>query len=109
VKKSLGDATTIIVMEELALIAGARSLYEKLGEALARKRPVVLDGSLVERSDAAVLQVLASFVAETRVSEMDIEWKEPSEALRRDARSLGLSEHLALPLPSTDSKTAIQL
>jgi ABC-type transporter Mla MlaB component len=75
-------------------ISVVRGLWAELRDLLNQQAPVRLDGSRVERADAAALQLLAAFVRDARAKGKVIQWCEISEALCRSARLLGMDKLL---------------
>ena len=82
--------TTHVALEAALGIVDARALHEKLSAVLACATPVVLDGSRVERLDAAAMQVLACFCRAARERGLAINWQSPSSGLQQAAQWLGL-------------------
>jgi anti-anti-sigma factor len=77
-------------------VANAAALKKELGKALRRKSPFDLDGSAIDRVDAAGLQILTSFIAETRRREKEVRWVAASNALKSASRISGLAANLVL-------------
>jgi anti-anti-sigma regulatory factor len=87
---------THVLLEAVLGIADAQTLYEKLSAVLAFTTPVVLDGSRVERLDAAAMQVLACFCRAARERGLAISWQSPSSGLQQAAQWLGLESILEM-------------
>ena len=83
------DATHV-TLEAVFGVTDARSLYDKLGAALAGTAPIVVDGTRVERVDAAAMQILAIFCRTARERGLALEWRKPSAGLQQAAQILGL-------------------
>lgn len=88
--------TTHVVLEAALGIRDARVLHEKLNTVLAAATAVVLDGSRVERLDAAAMQVLAGFTRAARKHGLSLSWKSPSPVLLQAARVLGFESILEM-------------
>ena len=88
--------TTHVQLEAVLGIVDARTLHEKLSTVLACATPVVLDGSRVERLDAAAMQVLACFCRAARERGLAISWQNPSSGLLQAAQWLGLESILEM-------------
>ena len=88
--------TTHVALEAALGIRDARVLHEKLGTVLAAATAIVVDGSRVERLDAAAMQVLAGFIRAARERGLALSWQTPSPALQQAARLLGLEQHLEM-------------
>ncbi len=81
---------------ETVTIRNVTAFQAELGERLDDSSPVQIDGSAVERSDTATLQLLVAFVRDLRAEGRPVEWVGCSAALRRGASSLGLEGALSL-------------
>jgi anti-anti-sigma regulatory factor len=88
--------TTHVLLEAVLGIVDAQTLHEKLSTVLACATPVVLDGSRVERLDAAAMQVLACFCRAARERGLAISWLSPSSGLQQAAQWLGLESILEM-------------
>jgi anti-anti-sigma regulatory factor len=88
--------TTHVALEAALGIRDARLLHEKLGSVLAAATAIVMDGSRVERLDAAAMQVLAGFVRTARERGLALTWQSSSPVLNQAARVLGLEPFLEL-------------
>jgi anti-anti-sigma regulatory factor len=82
------DATHVALEAALG-IQDARVLHEKLGSVLTAAKTVVVDGSRVERLDAAIMQVLAVFARSARERGLALSWRSPSPVLQQAVRVLG--------------------
>ena len=82
------NTTTLIACEEALDISMVRELYEQLQHALTARRTVVINAAHVERADTAALQMLCAFFHEAQASGVEVQWQEPSPALRHAARLL---------------------
>jgi len=81
--------TTHVALEAALGIQDARVLHEKLGSVLSTAKTVVVDGSRVERLDAAIMQVLAVFARSARERGLALSWRSPSPVLQQAVRVLG--------------------
>lgn len=88
--------TTHVALEAALSIADARKLHEKLGAVLKCATPVIIDGSRVERLDAAAMQVLACFCRTARERGLSVVWQGPSSGLQQAAHLLGLEAILEM-------------
>ena len=88
--------TTHVALEATLGIRDVRLLHEKLGSVLAAATAVVMDGSRVERLDAAAVQVLAGFVRAARERGLAFTWQGSSPVLQQAARVLGFESILEL-------------
>lgn len=88
--------TTHVVLEAALGIGDARALHEKLGAVLAAATAVVMDGSRIERLDAAAMQVLAGFARAARERGLAFTWQSPSPVLQQAARALGFESILEM-------------
>lgn len=88
--------TTHVVLEAALGIRDARQLHEKLDTVLAAATAVVLDGSRIERLDAAAMQVLAGFARAARARGLALTWQNPSPVLQQAARVLGFESVLEM-------------
>lgn len=88
--------TTHVVLEAALGIRDARVLHEKLDAALNAATAIVVDGSRVERLDAAAMQVLTGFTRAARERGLAFTWQSPSPVLQQAARVLGLEQLLEL-------------
>lgn len=82
--------TTHVALEAALGIRDARVLHERLSAALTAATAIVIDGSRIERLDAAVMQVLAGFTRTARERGLALTWHSPSPVLQQAARVLGL-------------------
>jgi len=77
-------------------IRNITAFQAELADRLDESGPVRIDGSGVERTDTATLQLLVAFVRDLRTDGRAVEWVECSAALRRAAGALGLEKALSL-------------
>lgn len=79
-------------------IAQAQTLQAQLNKALSAGKAIVIDGSQVERTDTASLQLLCAFFSTSRRSGLNVRWKRsPTSTLCEDAALLGVADELDLP------------
>jgi len=88
--------TTHVALEAALGIRDARVLHEKLNTVLAAATAIVIDGSRVERLDAAAMQVLAGFTRAARERGLALTWHSPSPVLQQAARVLGFETILGM-------------
>jgi anti-anti-sigma factor len=88
--------TTHVALEAALGIADAQTLYARLDSALTGGTPIVVDGTRVERLDAAALQVLVCFCHTARQRGLALSWQNVSPELQQAARLLGLETALQL-------------
>ena len=98
-ENTASDTTkTVINCESIVDINFAAELYQHLKAAIEHKHEEVeIHVDNVNRVDGAILQVFLAFVLEAQNTNMKVIWKGVSEAFRRAADLLNLSEHLKLP------------
>jgi len=77
-------------------IRNITAFQAELAERLDESGPVQIDGSGVERTDTATLQLLVAFIRDLRADGRAVQWVECSAVLRRAAGSLGLEKALSL-------------
>lgn len=90
-----------ITCNEVFDISTLQQLHKQLTRALAtkaKKKRVTLDGSQVERTDAAAVQLLYAFIREATSRDIEITWHEPSEPLLASIRLMGLESGMNLPI-----------
>jgi anti-anti-sigma regulatory factor len=92
---------TRIVLDERLSIAQAAVLHRSWHEALRAGAPLTVDGSGVKEIDTAVLQLLVSLWLSGRALGIDCAWQGVSEALRRTAALIGLTEALHFPVAAS--------
>ena len=88
--------TTHVVLEASLGIRDVHALHEKLSSVVVSTTAVVLDGSRVERLDAAIMQVLAAFTRAIRDHGRTLTWRSPSPVLQQAARVLGFESILEM-------------
>lgn len=77
-------------------ITVARDLHARLCKLLDAGQPADIDAASVEQADSAGLQLLSAFVRDAGARPGGVQWSRPSEALRKAAQRLGLSQMLGL-------------
>ncbi len=90
------EPSGVVELEEMLTVAQAGDLQGVLLRELDGRAEVVVDGSRVERVDAAALQVLAAFSATLRHQGGQITWQRPSASLCEGVTLTGLGELLGL-------------
>jgi anti-anti-sigma factor len=88
--------TTHVALEAALGIRDAHVLHEKLNTALTAATAIIIDGSRLERLDAAAMQVLAGFTRAARARGLALTWHSPSPVLQQAARVLGLETVLEM-------------
>ncbi len=88
--------TTHVALEAALGIRDARVLHERLNTVLAAATAIVIDGSRLERLDAAAMQVLAGFTRAARQRGLALTWHSPSPVLQQAARVLGFETILEM-------------
>jgi anti-anti-sigma regulatory factor len=87
----------VVTCESNVDISVAGDFHALLQQALTEHSAVEIDASNVERVDAAVLQVLHSFMKEADKEKLEVNWKGISTAFSSSANLLGMSETLRFP------------
>ncbi|MFT7687780.1 MAG: anti-anti-sigma regulatory factor [Candidatus Azotimanducaceae bacterium] len=79
------DATKKFVVElsEKLDIASAEELHLTLEDAIASGQAISLQGGSVCKVDTAAVQVLSAFCGEAGKLHIDVEWVDPSDAIRQ--------------------------
>lgn len=88
--------TTHVALEAALGIRDAHVLHEKLSTVLIAATAIVIDGSRIERLDAAAMQVLAGFTRAARQRGLALTWHSPSPVLQQAARVLGFETILGM-------------
>lgn len=94
-KVSSGGQTTIVCSSSMD-ISGAGELRLQLMDAINTKESVVLDAAKIEKVDTAALQILTAFFKDADATNIEVQWKDPTQALTTAASLLGLNETLRL-------------
>jgi phospholipid transport system transporter-binding protein len=90
------DAAAVVLLPADCRMAALAALKAELLDALAAGASV-LDGSQVERTDTAALQLLVLFRRELKTQGGRLSWRGTSDALNEAAGLLGLAQILNLP------------
>lgn len=77
-------------------VASVAELKQEMDRVLQSGGVVQLNGSGVERADAAALQLLLAFWRESEAVGVVVEWQSPSAALVNAATVIGMAGHLRL-------------
>lgn len=77
-------------------ISSVKDFSKTLIESLDSGQPVLLNAENVENADGAAMQLLYAFFHDAKASGVDLSWNAPTEALKRSASLLGMSNHLEL-------------
>lgn len=96
-RKRRKSADCRVALAADVVIGGAVELHARLGEALARSEPVVLDAAAVTRLDTSGVQLLQAFVQARNEGGGKWCWENVGDALRQAASQLGLEQMLELP------------
>ena len=88
--------STTIELPSVLDISRVTEAKASLLEALDRGGEVVVDGSQVERIDAAGVQLLYAFVRELVRQDRDFCWQTPSEHLTSATACLGMQANLQM-------------
>ena len=92
-KKAASD--TVFEIQAVQDISSVAELHEEMKKLFSNEK-LILDGEQVERIDAASLQLIFAFIQEAKVSNVDVVWRSPSEALSHSAKLLGMEDALQL-------------
>jgi anti-anti-sigma regulatory factor len=95
-KQTEHDQVCQITCGEILDISSVGELCAELLTALESQQPVVLAAADIERADTTALQVFSAFFQDARAQGQQVQWQQPSEALRQSAALLGLQDLLAL-------------
>jgi phospholipid transport system transporter-binding protein len=95
-KSAQSTITNTILLDNSLDIAGASQLRQRLLTVLQEKAPVALDAANIEKVDTAALQVLTAFFKDAEAANVLVQWKQPSDVLKKAARLLGLGPSLHL-------------
>ena len=96
---------TAVVLDASLDIAHATKAKAALAAALEGDGDIALDGSAVERVDAAGLQLLSSYFKHCEQQQRACVWSASSDVLQESAAGLGLAQVLQLTNnSSTDSR-----
>lgn len=85
------EKPTKIVYPQLMDVAHAAEIHTMLLAHIHGKGPVELDASAVERTDAAGVQLVYSFIHELERTDRSWSWAETSESLTQSIRLAGLA------------------
>jgi anti-anti-sigma regulatory factor len=77
-------------------ISKAQDLHNILKQLLESELPIEIDVSVIERVDAAILQLFCAFVQDASAFKKKICWRQPSKAFIDAIRLLNLQDELAL-------------
>jgi anti-anti-sigma regulatory factor len=87
----------VLALENSVDVSRVERLRADLAQMLsAPGSAAILDAAQVERVDAAALQLLACFWREARAQKRNVQWRQPSAAMLRSARLLGLTDAVGL-------------
>lgn len=88
------EAVTRIFLKQTLDIWQAEDLQHELSAALSADIPVIINGELVERIDAAALQLLTGFFLAMEKAGIGCHWDSVSEPLQRAISCCGLCSQL---------------
>lgn len=71
-------------------------LRQQLGERFALAKAVVIDAADVQRVHTAVIQLFCLFCRDRRNAGREVQWQQPSEAMRNAAAVLGVTTLLQI-------------
>ena len=77
-------------------IAQSGEFYQRFSELVEQGRDIVLDGSEINRIDAAFIQLLYQVQRALAETSHSLKWVNTSEALIRSVKLLGMDEQLTL-------------
>jgi anti-anti-sigma regulatory factor len=86
----------VVFCGRLLDISAARELHNSLRQAFESELPIEIDVSVVERIDAAILQLLHAFVRDAILAGKTLIWHQPTKTFIAKARLLQLQDSLAL-------------
>ena len=88
--------TIELVCDESVDISAVGELYTKVTTEMEDGCTISFDASQVERVDTAALQFFAVLFNDAPTKNININWINPSDILKKSAQLLGLGEHLQL-------------
>jgi ABC-type transporter Mla MlaB component len=89
--------SVVVSCGRLLDVSAARELHYSLRQSLDSELPIEIDVSVVERIDAAILQLLYAFVRDAISSGKKLSWNQPTQAFLAAAQLLQLQNSLCLP------------
>lgn len=93
----MSKSGSVVTLPERVDISMVSEVYLTLSVALETDKDISVDASAVERIDASGLQLLLAFMLQTSKQSLKCLWVNPSVALVKSARLLGLDRQLLLP------------
>ncbi len=102
VKKKVGKpvnrpgSNKTLALEPVLVINDAEVMYTRLKEILVDDKPVIIDASMVEMVDTAILQLLLAFVNQLHANNTEVLWDSPSSEFCNRVDTLGLVDSLGL-------------
>lgn len=90
------SGVTQIECEDVMDISKASGLHTQMKESLGSGSEIEFNAANVQRIDACVLQLFTAFFKAASARKVAVRWVEPSDALLRSAKLLGLSSQLGL-------------
>jgi anti-anti-sigma regulatory factor len=98
-KKTLEDGgeQATLVLDPVLVINSASELHDKFSSVLDKShKEIVIDASLVEMIDTAIIQLLFSLISALKSNAIEVKWRSPSAEFVSRVRSLGLSDIFGL-------------
>ncbi|ODS23974.1 hypothetical protein AB835_06070 [Candidatus Endobugula sertula] len=92
----MSSAIHVIDCGDALTIANVAAIHHKIQEALKNSSNIELAASDVEKVDTAGLQVFVALQKEVEKTHGQLIWKNPSDALRKAADTLGLTKCISL-------------
>lgn len=101
VKSTSGDnEKMILVLDPVLVVNNAIDMHKKFSSYLDKNdESVVIDASLVEMIDTAMIQLLFALVSGLKSKNVEIVWRPPSSEFINRVRSLGLTEKFGIDCP----------
>ncbi len=90
------SSETLIECEDSLDVSVLTDFKALLAQAAEQNMPVVLDGSRIERIDAAALQLIYSFFIHAKDAGFSVSWRAPSDTVCNAARLSGVTEAMGL-------------
>ncbi|MGH1462008.1 MAG: STAS domain-containing protein [Neptuniibacter sp.] len=90
------SAKSLLTLPEELSIANAREWKKHLSDLLQKEPPLTINAADLSRVDTAAIQMLAAFVIQTKQSNQEFSWVEPSDMFTLTAQRLGMSQNLNL-------------
>jgi len=85
-----------VIFDEVLDITMAHQYHGQLHQYLKDNKEIVLNAEKIERIDGAGLQLIVAFIMEAKKLNLQTSWTGVSEAFKKNADILGVSDQLAL-------------